>query len=57
MSSRGFMGTIILILRPDKPNRIEELPDGLTGIINGLARLKADKVSGVKLIAYPQETV
>ena len=47
----------MLILRPDKPNRIEELPNGLTGIIDGLARLKADKVSGVKLIAYPQETV
>ncbi|THU85449.1 GroES-like protein [Dendrothele bispora CBS 962.96] len=38
------------------PNRVEDLPDGLAGIIAGLERMKKDQVSGVKLVAYPQET-
>ncbi|RPD72425.1 GroES-like protein [Lentinus tigrinus ALCF2SS1-7] len=39
------------------PNRVEILPNGLTGIPEGLERSKNNKVSGVKLIARPQETV
>jgi NADPH:quinone reductase-like Zn-dependent oxidoreductase len=39
-----------------QPNPIEILPNGLEGIIDGLARMAADKVSGKKLIAKPQET-
>ncbi|KAI0671358.1 GroES-like protein [Trametes maxima] len=38
------------------PNQIEVLPDGLSGIPDGLERLRANKVSGRKLIACPQET-
>ncbi|TBU41503.1 GroES-like protein [Dichomitus squalens] len=38
------------------PNRVEVLPNGLAGIPEGLERLKNNKVSGVKLIARPQET-
>ncbi|KII89427.1 hypothetical protein PLICRDRAFT_109504 [Plicaturopsis crispa FD-325 SS-3] len=40
-----------------KPNKVEVLPDGLQGIPSGLARIKAGKVSGQKLVARPQETV
>lgn len=40
----------------NQPNRVEVLPNGLNGIGEGLARMQADKVSGVKLIAHPQET-
>ncbi|KAF8972282.1 chaperonin 10-like protein [Flammula alnicola] len=40
-----------------KANRIEVLPNGLGGIVDGLARLQADKVSGLKLVARPQETI
>ncbi|KAF8972283.1 chaperonin 10-like protein [Flammula alnicola] len=39
-----------------KPNNIEVLPNGLAGITDGLARMEADKVSGLKLVAHPQET-
>jgi hypothetical protein len=35
---------------------VEILPNGLEGIIDGLDRMAADKVSGKKLIAKPQET-
>lgn len=38
-----------------KPNRVEVLPNGLQGIILGLAKLKAG-VSNVKLVGRPQET-
>lgn len=38
------------------PNRVEVLPNGLEGIVGGLERLKADKVSGTKLVTRPQET-
>ncbi|KAL1940198.1 hypothetical protein VTO73DRAFT_9149 [Trametes versicolor] len=38
------------------PNRVEVLPGGLVGIIDGLERMKKDLVSGTKLIAHPQET-
>ncbi|KAF8961933.1 chaperonin 10-like protein [Flammula alnicola] len=39
-----------------KPNNVEILPNGLAGIPDGLARMEADKVSGLKLVAHPQET-
>ncbi|KAI0822569.1 GroES-like protein [Trametes gibbosa] len=39
------------------PNRVEVLPNGLAGISDGLERQKKDQVSGIKLIAHPQETV
>ncbi|KAH9481171.1 Zinc-type alcohol dehydrogenase-like protein C2E1P3.01 [Psilocybe cubensis] len=39
-----------------KPNNVEILPNGLSGIPDGLARMQADQVSGTKLIAHPQET-
>ncbi|KAI0358242.1 GroES-like protein [Trametes cingulata] len=39
-----------------KPNPVEVLPNGLAGIPEGLARIKANKVSGTKLVARPQET-
>ncbi|KAI0067236.1 GroES-like protein [Artomyces pyxidatus] len=38
-----------------KPNRIEVVPDGLSGIPAALERFFAGKVSGVKLIAHPQD--
>ncbi|KAK7438618.1 hypothetical protein VKT23_017951 [Stygiomarasmius scandens] len=38
-----------------QPNRPEDLPNGLAGIPDGLERMKNNKVSGVKLIAHPQE--
>ncbi|KAL0067829.1 hypothetical protein AAF712_004997 [Marasmius tenuissimus] len=38
------------------PNRVEELPDGLAGIPNGLKRMENDQVSGVKLVALPHKT-
>ncbi|KAH8112680.1 GroES-like protein [Phellopilus nigrolimitatus] len=40
-----------------QPNRVEVLPNGLAGIPDGLERLKENKVSGMKLVARPQETV
>ncbi|KAI0925499.1 hypothetical protein AcV5_008220 [Taiwanofungus camphoratus] len=39
-----------------RPNRVEIVPNGLEGIINGLEKLKNNEVSGVKLVAHPQET-
>ncbi|KAL0059593.1 hypothetical protein AAF712_013644 [Marasmius tenuissimus] len=39
-----------------KPNRVEELPNGLAGIPDGLKQLENDQVSGLKLIALPHET-
>ncbi|KAF5326954.1 hypothetical protein D9619_004014 [Psilocybe cf. subviscida] len=39
-----------------KPNTIEVLPNGLHGIPDGLQRMEDDRVSGIKLIARPQET-
>ncbi|KAJ7617619.1 GroES-like protein [Mycena polygramma] len=36
-------------------NRIEVLPKGLAGIPDGLERMKAGSVSGVKLVAHPQD--
>ncbi|KAG1729836.1 chaperonin 10-like protein [Suillus paluster] len=38
------------------PNKYEVLPDGLEGIIEGLERMKMGQVSGMKLVARPQET-
>ncbi|KAF5345156.1 hypothetical protein D9758_009641 [Tetrapyrgos nigripes] len=37
------------------PNKVEELPNGLYGIADGLERLKNGAVSCVKLIAHPQD--
>ncbi|KAF8072225.1 hypothetical protein FPV67DRAFT_927421 [Lyophyllum atratum] len=39
-----------------QPNRVEVLSGGLRGIAGGLDRLRADLVSGVKLVVRPQET-
>ncbi|KZV71804.1 GroES-like protein [Peniophora sp. CONT] len=39
-----------------KPNQIEVIPGGLKGIISGIERLEAKKVSGAKLIVHPRET-
>ncbi|PCH39325.1 GroES-like protein [Wolfiporia cocos MD-104 SS10] len=38
-----------------KPNRVEVLPNGLQGIVDGLKKLQAG-VSNIKLVAHPQET-
>ena len=38
-----------------QPNRVEILPGGLNGIVDGLERLRHNQVSGVKLVAHPQE--
>ncbi|KAJ3753178.1 GroES-like protein [Lentinula raphanica] len=38
------------------PTRVEKLPNGLAGIVEGLERMKAGSVSGVKLVVFPQET-
>ncbi|KAH7920889.1 GroES-like protein, partial [Leucogyrophana mollusca] len=40
-----------------QPNKIEVLKHGLDGISEGLERMSKGEVSGVKLIAHPQETV
>ncbi|KAJ7433697.1 GroES-like protein [Mycena galericulata] len=37
------------------PNRIEVIPNGLSGIPAALERMKAGGVSGVKLVAHPQD--
>ncbi|EIN12423.1 GroES-like protein [Punctularia strigosozonata HHB-11173 SS5] len=39
-----------------RPNRVQVLPNGLAGIPDGLELLRQEKVSGVKLVAYPHET-
>ena len=39
-----------------QPNRVEVLPNGLHGIPDALQRFPENKVSGVKLVAHPQET-
>jgi len=39
-----------------QPNQYEVLPNGLEGIIGGLERLKNGQVSGMKLVAHPQDT-
>ncbi|KAJ8468614.1 hypothetical protein ONZ51_g9521 [Trametes cubensis] len=39
-----------------KPNPVEVLPNGLAGVAEGLARIKAQTVSGMKLIARPHDT-
>ncbi|KAJ3512074.1 hypothetical protein NLJ89_g3733 [Agrocybe chaxingu] len=39
-----------------KPNRFEVLPNGLAGIPDGLKRMEADQISGIKLVAHPPET-
>ncbi|KAG6840428.1 hypothetical protein C0991_006778 [Blastosporella zonata] len=40
-----------------KPNRYEVLPGGLNGVVDGVERLKAEQVSGTKLLVRPKETV
>ncbi|KAI0649876.1 GroES-like protein [Trametes meyenii] len=39
-----------------KPNPVEVLPNGLAGIEGGLSRMRANQISGTKLVARPQET-
>ncbi|KAI0057358.1 GroES-like protein [Artomyces pyxidatus] len=39
-----------------KPNKVELVPYGLAGVPAALDRLRAGKVSGVKLVAHPQES-
>ncbi|KAL0953198.1 hypothetical protein HGRIS_004453 [Hohenbuehelia grisea] len=39
-----------------KPNRVEKVPGGLQGIHEGVKRLKAGQVSGLKLVLVPSET-
>ncbi|KAF5344241.1 hypothetical protein D9758_012330 [Tetrapyrgos nigripes] len=39
------------------PNRAEDLPNGLQGIVDGLEKMKSGAVSCVKLVAHPQEAV
>ncbi|KAJ7442719.1 GroES-like protein [Mycena galericulata] len=39
------------------PNRVEKLPNGLGGIVDGLKKMEDNLVSGVKLVAFPQETL
>jgi threonine dehydrogenase-like Zn-dependent dehydrogenase len=46
---------ILLTLAHVQPNRVEVLPDGLKGIVDGLKRWEGKSVSGVKLIGRPQE--
>ncbi|THU86096.1 GroES-like protein [Dendrothele bispora CBS 962.96] len=38
------------------PNKVEDLPGGLDGIVEGLRRLKNNEVSGIKLVSHPDET-
>ncbi|KAJ7167674.1 chaperonin 10-like protein [Mycena filopes] len=38
-------------------NRYEVLPNGLAGILDGLERLQKGGVSGLKLVAHPQDVV
>ncbi|KAJ6515389.1 GroES-like protein [Mycena sanguinolenta] len=39
------------------PSRYEVLPNGLAGILGGLERLQKGTVSGVKLVAHPQDPI
>ncbi|KAH9921196.1 GroES-like protein [Epithele typhae] len=39
-----------------KPNKVEVLAGGLAGVAVGLARMRENKVSAVKLVVHPQET-
>ena len=39
-----------------QPNEVEVVPGGLAGIVEGLERLKQNKVAGKKLVVRPQET-
>ncbi|KAJ7435796.1 GroES-like protein, partial [Mycena galericulata] len=38
------------------PNRVEKIPNGLAGIVDGLKKMENNLVSGVKLMIFPQET-
>ncbi|KAG6873472.1 hypothetical protein C0995_015175 [Termitomyces sp. Mi166 len=40
-----------------KPHRYEILPGGLNGVVAGVERLKANQVSGTKLLVRPKETL
>ncbi|KAJ3843007.1 GroES-like protein [Lentinula raphanica] len=39
-----------------QPNRIEEIPNGLLGVVDGLKKLEHGEVSGVKLVVFPQQS-
>ncbi|KAJ6571023.1 chaperonin 10-like protein [Mycena vulgaris] len=47
----GLVGDGLIV-----PNRLEELPGGLGGILSGLERMQRDEVSGIKLVGHPFET-
>ncbi|KAJ8073962.1 hypothetical protein PM082_012246 [Marasmius tenuissimus] len=55
----GLMGALGGLLESGviKPNRVEKIPGGLTGIPDGLAKLQKNQVSGVKLVVDPSETL
>ncbi|KAJ3937477.1 MAG: chaperonin 10-like protein [Lentinula lateritia] len=38
------------------PNRIEEIPNGLSGVVDGVKKYEKGEVNGVKLIVFPQDT-
>ncbi|KAI0737842.1 GroES-like protein [Daedaleopsis nitida] len=38
------------------PNRVEVVPGGLNGIVEGCERIRGNKAGGIKLIVHPQET-
>ncbi|KAF8524571.1 GroES-like protein [Hysterangium stoloniferum] len=54
---RAMYATLTEYLASEKitPNRVEIVPGGLSGIPEGLQRMQRNEVSGVKLIARPQE--
>jgi hypothetical protein len=39
-----------------QPNKVDLLPNGLGGIVEGLKKMEQDQVSGVKLVVRPEET-
>ncbi|KAJ7505086.1 hypothetical protein B0H11DRAFT_2343516 [Mycena galericulata] len=46
-----------VIVKIFQPNRVEKLPNGLGGIVDGLKKMENNLISGLKLVAFPQETV
>ncbi|KAI0649502.1 GroES-like protein [Trametes meyenii] len=48
--------SVLMPILKTQPNLLEVIPKGLAGINDGLARLRANEVSGQKLVAHPQET-
>ena len=48
---------LISVLTTIQPIKVEVVPGGLDGVRGGLERLEEQKVSGVKLVVHPQETL